>query len=206
MKVLVIGGTGLISVGIVKHLLARGAEVSVYNRGKRPSALPASVEQITGDRSDSEAFGALGRRGFDAVIDMIGFSPAHAEATIATFSGRAEQLLFCSTCCVYGVDIPSDVVIDETYTPKPTSNYGKDKLRQEQLYQEAASKGAFQATIIRPSCTYGPGASSSISSSSTHRRGVASSAASRSSAAATGSASGRRLIATTWGSSSPIRC
>jgi nucleoside-diphosphate-sugar epimerase len=157
MKVLVIGGTGLISVGIVKHLLARGAEVSVYNRGKRPSTLPASVEQITGDRSDSEAFGALGRRGFDAVIDMIGFSPAHAEATIATFSGRAEQLLFCSTCCVYGVDIPSDVVIDETYTPKPTSNYGKDKLRQEQLYQEAASKGAFQATIIRPSCTYGPG-------------------------------------------------
>jgi nucleoside-diphosphate-sugar epimerase len=157
MKVLVIGGTGLISVGIVKHLLARGAEVSVYNRGKRASVLPPSVEQLTGDRADAPAFKALGERGFDAVIDMIGFSPAHAEATVAAFTGRTEQVLFCSTCCVYGTDIPPDVLIDETYTPRPTSNYGRDKLRQEQLYQEAASQGAFQATIIRPSCTYGPG-------------------------------------------------
>ena len=44
MRVLVIGGTGLISVGIVKHLLARKADVTVFNRGRRPSTLPAQVK------------------------------------------------------------------------------------------------------------------------------------------------------------------
>ena len=34
MRTLVIGGTGLISRGIVKHLLARGAQVRAFNRGK----------------------------------------------------------------------------------------------------------------------------------------------------------------------------
>ena len=39
MRVLMIGGTGLISTGIVKHLLDRKAEITVFNRGKRPSTL-----------------------------------------------------------------------------------------------------------------------------------------------------------------------
>ena len=34
MRALLIGGTGLISIGIVKHLLARGADVTMFNRGK----------------------------------------------------------------------------------------------------------------------------------------------------------------------------
>jgi uncharacterized protein YbjT (DUF2867 family) len=51
MKVLVIGGTGLISTGIVKHLLARKAEVTVFNRGRR-SQPPAGVNVLQGDRGD----------------------------------------------------------------------------------------------------------------------------------------------------------
>jgi nucleoside-diphosphate-sugar epimerase len=86
MRVLIIGGTGLISVGIARALLARGAQVSVFNRGQRPSVLPPEVEALRGDRADSEAFSALGARGFDAVIDMICFSPAQAEQTVRAFS------------------------------------------------------------------------------------------------------------------------
>ena len=43
MQVLIIGGTGLISTGIVKHLLARGAGVTVFNRAKRESTLAESA-------------------------------------------------------------------------------------------------------------------------------------------------------------------
>ena len=32
MRVLIVGGTGLISTGIVKHLLSRGADVTLFNR------------------------------------------------------------------------------------------------------------------------------------------------------------------------------
>jgi uncharacterized protein YbjT (DUF2867 family) len=47
MRALVIGGTGLISRGIVKHLLARGVEVRAFNRGKSAAPpLPADVRTV----------------------------------------------------------------------------------------------------------------------------------------------------------------
>ena len=55
MKVLIIGGTGLISTGIVKHLLARGADITVFNRSKRENTLPTSVKALVGNRDEAAA-------------------------------------------------------------------------------------------------------------------------------------------------------
>ena len=83
MRVLMIGGTGLISTGIVKHLLVRNADITVFNRGQRPSTLPTNVKQFHGDRDDPAALKKLGR--FDVVIDMICFKPEQAQIDIAAF-------------------------------------------------------------------------------------------------------------------------
>jgi len=40
MKILIIGGTGLISTAIVNQLVDRGDDVTVYNRGVTPGAFP----------------------------------------------------------------------------------------------------------------------------------------------------------------------
>lgn len=160
MKALIIGGTGLISTGIVEHLRARGASVTLFNRGQRESAPAAGLPVIVGDRNDAAQFEArLAREHFDVVIDMICFTPAHAEATVAAFAGRIEQLIFCSTVCTYGFDIPPRVLVDETFRQRPTLRYGRDKLACEQRFCRAHAEGAFKTTIIRPSNTYGPGAS-----------------------------------------------
>ena len=37
MRILIIGGTGIISTGITRLLIARGDDVVLYNRGLRPS-------------------------------------------------------------------------------------------------------------------------------------------------------------------------
>ena len=52
MKILIIGGTGLISTGITRQLVARGDEVTLYNRGQRggDDETLARVAQIHGDR------------------------------------------------------------------------------------------------------------------------------------------------------------
>jgi nucleoside-diphosphate-sugar epimerase len=157
MRVLIIGGTGLISVGIAKELLGRGARVAMFNRGQRPNTLPADVEQLSGNRADPRAFAALADRRFDAVIDMICFSPAQAEQTVQTFAARTEHVLFCSTCCTYAVDIPPHVIVRENDAQRPFSEYGKNKLICERLFLQAGAEGKFAATVIRPSCTYGPG-------------------------------------------------
>ncbi len=158
MKVLIIGGTGLISTGIVEHLLARGADITLFNRQQRPSRLPTELPVIVGDRNVPAEFEQrLQRERFDVVIDMICFSPEQAEATLRAVAGRTEQLIFCSTVCTYGVEVPPHVLIDESFPPAPISQYGRNKLTCEQIFLRAHAEKLVHATIVRPSNTYGPG-------------------------------------------------
>jgi nucleoside-diphosphate-sugar epimerase len=158
MDVLVIGGTGLISTGIVKHLLARGAHVTAFNRGQRESGLDAIVQQIHGDRSDVAAFERRFEHSrFDVVIDMICFGPAEAESTVRAFGGRCEQVIFCSTTMTYGPKVPFSVLVDERCPQEPITEYGTNKLVCEKIFRAAAEEHKFRTTIVRPSSTYGPG-------------------------------------------------
>jgi nucleoside-diphosphate-sugar epimerase len=160
MKVLIIGGTGLIGTGIVKGLLARGARVTTYNRGRRANVFADAVEQLVGDRADERAFErAFESSRYDVVIDMICFAPAEAESTVRAFGGRCEQLQFCSTVCTYGVGVPPGVLVDEMLPQEPITEYGRDKLACERIFERAAADRRFALTIFRPSHTYGPGAS-----------------------------------------------
>ncbi|MEP7050068.1 MAG: NAD-dependent epimerase/dehydratase family protein [Pseudomonadota bacterium] len=159
LNALIVGGTGLISTGISKQLLARGAQVTVYNRAQREPALPAGVRQITGDREAAAFTHAFASERFDVVYDMICFTPRQADESVQAFRGRCEQFVFCSTVCVYSVRTPPQVLIDEQVPLTPISEYGRNKVACEQAFQRAADGGAFKLTIVRPSHTYGPGSS-----------------------------------------------
>jgi nucleoside-diphosphate-sugar epimerase len=160
MKALIIGGTGLISVGIVKHLLVRGAEVTMFNRGKRAASTPGGVEVLHGDRNDLDLFErACGSRSWDVVIDMICFEPEQARADVRIFAGKCGHFIFCSTVCTYGIKLPPHIFVDETFPQEPISTYGKNKVLCEQIFLEAHGQDKFPVTIIRPSHTYGPGSS-----------------------------------------------
>jgi nucleoside-diphosphate-sugar epimerase len=158
MKALIIGGTGLISRGIVKHLLARGAEVTMYNRGERENVLPPNVRQITGNRDDHAAFEqTFASFRYDVVIDMICFSAETAESDLRAFAGHCEHLLFCSSVCSYGVATPSGGLVDESMPQEPISGYGRGKLAAEHVFLRAHAARKLNATVFRPSHTYGPG-------------------------------------------------
>ena len=160
MRVLIIGGTGLISTGIVEELLQRGDSVTLFNRGQRAHALPNTVNVLIGDRNRPAEFEErLNSERFDVVIDMICFTPQQAEATIRAFAGRCAQVQFCSTVCTYGSEISESALVDERFPQRPLIPYAKDKVACEQLFRRAHEQGKFNATIVRPSNTYGPGAS-----------------------------------------------
>lgn len=156
MRVLVIGGTGLVSTAVVNHLLARNADVTVFNRGNRISS--AHVKTLVGDRNDVEGFArAMSNQRFDVVIDMICFNPMQAAAAIQVFAGRCEQFIFCSSAAIYGVKSSPGIFIDETFKQEPIGGYAQAKLACEKLFLQAHADGYFKTTIIRPSHTYGPG-------------------------------------------------
>src|SRR4051812_2203119 len=106
MNVLLLGGTGLISTGIVKQLLKRNAKITLFNRGQRENRLPPGIDVITGDRNDLEGFEReMKSRKFDAVIDMICFNARQAESAVRAFAGRCDHYIFCSTVVTYGAQI-----------------------------------------------------------------------------------------------------
>lgn len=159
MRVLIVGGTGLISTAITRQLVARGDEVVLYNRGQRQAEIPP-VQRIVGDRNDCAAFEAqVAKAGrFDAAIDMVCFRPEQAESAIRAFRGRAEHYVFCSTVDVYTKPAPRyPVREDAPRVPSPTFPYAFEKARCERLLEAAHAQGDLCVTMIRPAWTYGEG-------------------------------------------------
>jgi nucleoside-diphosphate-sugar epimerase len=160
VKILIVGGTGLISTGITRQLVARGDEVTIYTRGRRDIEIPAGVKRMVGDRDDSAAFEShMGQAGlFDVVIDMICFTPQHAESAIRAFAGRTAQYIFCSTVDVYTKPAKRYPVRENAERePSPSFSYAFNKAVCERLFEEAHARGNFALTMIRPAWTYGEG-------------------------------------------------
>jgi nucleoside-diphosphate-sugar epimerase len=158
MKILIVGGTGLISTAITRQLLDRGDEVIHYNRGQSESRVGVEVPAIIGDRKNFASFEAQIRdvSRFDCVIDMICYTPDEAESLVRACRGRTDHVIFCSTVDVFNkpairYPIPDDAPLGGV------SAYGKDKARCEQILLAAHRRGDLRLTILRPAQTYGEG-------------------------------------------------
>lgn len=165
MQVLVVGGTGVISVGIVKALLARNATVTLLNRGRTKEPIPSGVEVLHADRNDEPALlSAIAGHRFDAVIDMVCYQPSQAEAAVRVFANRCTQFIFCSTVATYGDNLrqwqspgATGVLVTEKFPQTPSSDYGRNKLACEAVFLRAHADQKFATTIMRPQVTYGMG-------------------------------------------------
>jgi nucleoside-diphosphate-sugar epimerase len=159
MKLLIVGGTGLISTAMTREFLARGDSVTLFNRGKTPQRFPSGVKSIQGDRNDFSAFEqqVIESGPFDCVIDMICFTPEQAESDIRAFEGRTGHLIFCSTVNVYTK--PAHVYpVKEDFPRFPIDDdYGTKKVQCEDLFLQAYRRGNLAVSILRPGPTYGEG-------------------------------------------------
>jgi nucleoside-diphosphate-sugar epimerase len=161
MKVLLIGGTGLISSAIVDQLVQRGDEVTVFNRGVSEWRIPKNVKVIHGDRWKAAEFEEeMSRHSFDAVIDMVAFAPENAESLLRAFAGRVQQIVVCSTVCVYGGPMTKLPATDDE-PHRPVGDYGKNKSKIESILLSANGKNGLHTTVLRPSFTTGEGATAS---------------------------------------------
>lgn len=157
MDVLLIGGTGLISTGIVRLLRERGAGVTMLHRSAGGEQGADSVLGDRNHRGDLER--ALDAGPYDAVVDMVCFRPDQAELAADVFAGRVAQYVFCSTVDVYRKTVDHyPLTEDAVRDPSPTFPYAFAKAACERVFEEAAGRGAFALTILRPAATYLDGA------------------------------------------------
>ena len=159
-RVLVIGGTGIISTGISRALIEQGYEVVLYNRGRTPSQVAGACTTISGDRKAFAAFeNQMAEAGtFDCVIDMVCYLPEEAESAIRAFKGRTGQYVFCSTVDVYTKPAAAYPITEAAERlPSRKFMYGYHKARCEELLFAAHERGDLAVTSIRPGHTYGEG-------------------------------------------------
>ena len=156
MKVLMIGGTGIISSGVTKSLLAQGHDVWLLNRGTRPELTPSGVTRLTGDMTDEPAVAALlAGKHFDAVVDWMVYTPPEAERDIRLFTDHADHYVFISSGSAYQRPARTHIVTEETPLQNPFSLYARNKAACEAVFQKAFRDQGFPVTIVRPSLTYG---------------------------------------------------
>ena len=156
MRVLFIGGTGIISTACTQLAAERGIDLTLLNRGRRHTNLPAGVRTLAVDIEDPVAVAsALAGQSFDAVVDWIAFEPAHIERDIALFRGRTRQFVFISSASAYQKPVGHYLITESTPLANPFWDYSQKKIACEDLLMRAYREEGFPITVIRPSLTYG---------------------------------------------------
>jgi nucleoside-diphosphate-sugar epimerase len=159
MKILFIGGTGLISSACSELALERGLELTLLNRNQsKKYPVPTGAHLLTGDvHGDPDRLSHLldGQR-FDVVVDWIAFTLEDIERDIRLFSGKTGQFVFISSASAYQKPPKHYIITEETPLENPFWDYSRDKIAcEDRLMGEYRQRG-FPVTIVRPSHTYGP--------------------------------------------------
>jgi nucleoside-diphosphate-sugar epimerase len=177
MRILVIGGTGFIGARVLRHLLNKGHELTVFHRGQTETSLPPTIQHVYGDRSALPSFAAAFRQFSPQVtLDVIPYSEQDALTLMQTLRGITERVVALSSQDVYRAyglftrledGLPESLPYDED-APLRTRLYpyralalGPDELsyHYEKILVERAvmSEPELPGTILRLPQVYGPG-------------------------------------------------
>lgn len=155
LKVLFVGGTGIISSAVTRLAVERGIDLHLLSRGTSTRPVPDGVTQLRGDIGDPDSVrAALGDREFDAVVDWVAFTPDHVRRDLDLFTGRTGQYVFISSASAYQTPPERLPVTESTPLRNPFWQYSRNKIACEDLLVAAYRDRGFPVTIVRPSHTY----------------------------------------------------
>ncbi len=159
MKILLIGGTGRISMAISRQLLAEGHDLYLINRGSRSQELEQGLERrpiyLTGDVHDEAQMASLlNGLSFDAVADFIAFDQSDLERDYRLFSGKTDQFLYISSASAYQKPLSHYQITESTPLANPFWEYSRKKIQGEEYLMNLYRTEQFPITIVRPSHTY----------------------------------------------------
>jgi 2'-hydroxyisoflavone reductase len=158
MKILIIGGTRFLGRHLVDACLARGHEVTLFNRGKSNPELFGAIKNIRGDR-EKDLEQVAGQ--YDTVIDTCGYFPRIVRISAEALKDKVRKYVFISSISVYadfskiGMNENDAVgkIEDETIEEITGGSYGPLKALCEKTVQDVFGDNAL---IIRPGLIVGP--------------------------------------------------
>ncbi len=155
MKILFIGGTGVLSGACSELAVLKGFDLYHLNRGISTELRNIQgVKTLYSDiRNEEQTKKALENNIFDVVVNFIAYEPAHIQQDIEMLRGKIKQYIFISTASAY--QVPEHLpVTEETPLDNPYWEYSRKKIACEEMLKHAYSDSGFPYTIVRPSHTY----------------------------------------------------
>ncbi len=155
IKVLFIGGTGVISSACSELALSRGIDLYLLNRGQSTRPLPKGAKQLIGDiRQPETVEAAIQDHQFDVVVNWIAFTVEHIETDLKLFRGKTNQYIFISSASAYQTPPRKLPITESTPLHNPHWAYSRAKMACEDRLMQAYREEDFPVVIIRPSHTY----------------------------------------------------
>jgi len=155
MRVLFIGGTGIISSACSELAVRRGMELYLLNRGQSVRPIPEGAKVLQADiRQPEQVTSALDSMQFDAIVDWIAYTPEQVQTDIELFRGRTRQYVFISSASVYQKPPHFLPITESMPLHNPFWEYSRQKAACEATLMEAYRQDDFPVTIVRPSHTY----------------------------------------------------
>ena len=159
MKILFIGGTGVISSACSDLAVQQGHELFLLNRSASrvyPAPKEAAVLQADIHADSAHLSALLAGHHFDAVVDFIAFHPNNIQRDLSLFRDKTDQFVFISSASAYQKPVKNYLITEETPLENPFWEYSRNKIACENLLMDEYRKNGFPVTIVRPSHTYGP--------------------------------------------------
>lgn len=157
MRILFIGGTGIISSACVKLAVEGNRDISLYVRGtsQQIRPVPAGIKTFQGDINDeAQAARFFNENRFDVVVNWVVFTPEQVERDIRLFQGKVRQYVFISSASAYQKPVKHLPITEETPLENPYWAYSRNKKACEEVLMKAHREEGFPVTIVRPSHTY----------------------------------------------------
>ncbi|WP_329000273.1 NAD-dependent epimerase/dehydratase family protein [Kribbella sp. NBC_00709] len=155
LRVLFLGGTGIISSACSSRAVESGLELTVLNRGKTSTRpLAAEARQITADLDDPATLASIAREDFDVVVDWLAFTPEQVRARTDALRGHVGQYVFISSASAYQTPPARLPITESTPLRNPFWQYSRNKIACEDLLTGLYRDENYPVTIVRPSHTY----------------------------------------------------
>ena len=186
-RILILGGTGFLGPKTVEAALARGHDVTIFNRGKREKTLPfpfKNVEHLYGNRDPNlpaeddkgpdgkllhpdatpKGLTQLQGKSWDAVIDNSGYYPRMVKASAELLAPSVKQYVYISSVSCYAGN--KTVGADETAPLATIADEAVETMGANfenygalKALCEKAAEAAMpgRAAIVRPGYIVGPG-------------------------------------------------
>ena len=164
MNILITGGSGFIGTRLVEYLLKDGHNVKIYDKVESKTYPELTT---VGDVRDREAL-IKACEGMDIIYNLAAehadnvtplslydeVNVGGAENVVAAAKiNDINRIIFTSSVAIYGLDKGE---CDETFEPDPFNEYGRSKLKAEQVFLKWQAEDPNNTLIIlRPSAIFG---------------------------------------------------